>query len=959
MKFRSRAVAAACVIALLPIGAVPSVAEPLSTDPPVHLGEGQAVGDRLVQDPAVKIEQATSSYFITSYGDPNDHSPEPWQILSTADGSVVRTSPRLRDNPTKAPTLLGKYILDLAPRMATFLDIGTGVLSQVGVPADATFQGAYPGGILLSRAAGGGSFALLSLDNTEKAVTGAAFGDAKILDSTDAVILLGVTGHLYVVDLTTGTATSVATLSANPDWAQLTPNRVIWQTAATATSRTVGWQQRSGSGSGTTTVPFGLPLLTVGDDVAVHIARKTGDPVGGTDLVKIAVNGGAITRPFVTDVHAAADLADGRLLVTAQSQVATVAAADKVLHIVKTTPSFAEQVRNVALSGNQVVASDNQVDPVAFPNHELYETSTSGSSWTQLTGGNWNEPFQLEGNTLLTREMASFDNSVSRTRVRGPNGDLVLPNALDEIVLGKGGKLVARRNGGATSFEIYDVGAKAKVADYDPPFALADSTIWKVSANGVLTGKDLISGSSKSILVGDGCTVGSGRVNGRWALLSGCVGGNQVIDVRGTEPPRYLTVPADAELGNGFVLQPYSGTDANGLSTKELLVTDLNDPALGQRRYGTILGRLIQPSSFRADGAGGAKFVYADPNARPRLVTLSWLAPDPQQRPDTTPPVLISASAGDRVIDNRTVSFAWAFSDPSSDPNEPPTGLWTYDLRIQQRAKPTDPYGAWREVAGWQGIKDTTASLTANPGTDTCWQVRGRDRNKNLSAWSSSYCSEVDGTPPSYVTGRPGDRVILTTPSKYTYSFTDNLGLVTHDVAYRTAAAGQALGAWVYPAGWQGIQSTSVDWAPTLGSDRCFMSRARDAIGNTSAWSPATCSVNPQDDRALTATGSVTRTTSPLAFQSSTSQLKASGASLSKSGEAGTRIALVTINGPGQGSVDVYHAGIKIGRVSLASPTWTRKVTYLPITPYRTGAVKITSVSALPSLIDGVAFLRA
>jgi hypothetical protein len=38
----------------------------LSTDPPVHLGEGQAVGDRLVQDPAVKIEQATSSYFITS-----------------------------------------------------------------------------------------------------------------------------------------------------------------------------------------------------------------------------------------------------------------------------------------------------------------------------------------------------------------------------------------------------------------------------------------------------------------------------------------------------------------------------------------------------------------------------------------------------------------------------------------------------------------------------------------------------------------------------------------------------------------------------------------------------------------------------------------------------------------------------------------------------------------------------
>lgn len=721
MKFRSRAVAAACVFALLPIGAIPAVA----ADPPVHLGEGQAVGDRLVQDPAVKIEQATSSYFITSYGDPNDHSPEAWQILSTADGSVVRTSPRLRENPFKSPTLLGTYILDIAPGIATFRDIGTDVVSQVNVPAGATFQGAYPGGILLSRAADGGSFALRSLDNTEKAITGATFGDAKILDSTDTAILLGVAGHLYVVQLTNGTATSVATLSANPDWAKLTPNRVIWQTAATDTSRTLGWKQRTGSGSGTTVVPFGLPLLTIGDDVAVHIARKTGDPVGGTDLVRIAVGNGAVTRPFVTDVHAAADLADGRLLVTAQSKVATVAA-DGVLHLLKTTPPFAAQVRNVALSGNRVVTSDNRVDPVALPNHELYETTTSGSTWTHLTGGNWNEPFQLEGNTLLTREMASFDNSVSRTRVRGPNGDLLLPNALDEIVLGKGGKLVARRAGGSTSFEIYDVGTKAKVADYSPPFALADSTVWKVTANGVLTGKDLTTGSSKTILVPNGCTIGSGRVNGRWALLEGCVGGNEVIDVRGAEPPRYLTVPADAELGNGFVLQLYTGADANGLSTKELLVTDLNNPALGQRRYGTILGRWIQPSSFRADGAGGAKFVYADPNARPRVVTLSWLAPDPDQRPDTTPPVLTSASAGARVLDTRTVTFTWAFSDPSSDPNEPPTGVLSYDLRIQQRAKPTDPYGAWREVAGWQGMKSTTASLTASPGTDTCWQVRAQ-----------------------------------------------------------------------------------------------------------------------------------------------------------------------------------------------------------------------------------------
>lgn len=63
-----------------------------------------------------------------------------------------------------APTLLGKYALDIAPGMATFRGVATDVLSQVDVPAGATFQGAYPGGILL-----------------------------------------GVVGHLYVVDLAPGT----------------------------------------------------------------------------------------------------------------------------------------------------------------------------------------------------------------------------------------------------------------------------------------------------------------------------------------------------------------------------------------------------------------------------------------------------------------------------------------------------------------------------------------------------------------------------------------------------------------------------------------------------------------------------------------------------------------------------------------------------------------------------------
>src|SRR5437879_5406185 len=100
--------------------------------------------------------------------------------------------------------------------MATFRDIGPDVVSQVAVPAGATFQGAYPGGILLSRAADGGSFALRGLDNTAQAVTGATFSDAQVLDSTDTAIPLAAAAHLYSGALTTRPATSVATLSTNP-----------------------------------------------------------------------------------------------------------------------------------------------------------------------------------------------------------------------------------------------------------------------------------------------------------------------------------------------------------------------------------------------------------------------------------------------------------------------------------------------------------------------------------------------------------------------------------------------------------------------------------------------------------------------------------------------------------------------------------------------------------------------
>ena len=601
-----------------------------------------------------------------------------------------------------------------------------------------------------------------------------------------------------------------------------------------------------------------------------------------------------------------------------------VMAADPPPHLGEGTLVPGRTAADVGMSGVRVVASD----PAS---HAVYETSNNGSTWTASGGTNVTKPLQVEGSALLT-----FDGSTAKV------GGLTFP-ATDEVVLGKGGKLVSHRAPGAATAEVYDVASKTKLADFAPPFAMADSTVWKVTSVGHLDGKDLTTGVVKTILVASACTVGPDRVYGRWAMLSGC---NQVVDVKGPEAPRNLTVAADAQLGNGFTVQP-SGSD--------LLVTDLNDQALGQRRYGPMRET---PAGVRADGSGAAKIIYADTADRPRVITLSWLKVDPQQRPDTVAPVLASASAGDRIRDNTNLWFQWAYTDPQ-DPNSPATGVSTYDVRYQQRPNRTSAYGAWIQPAAWQGLKSTAVSLAAALGTDTCWQVRARDYAGNVSAWTASYCSEVDGTAPSLVTWRIGDRVQLGSPATVRWAYKDDTGIASYDVAYKTAAAGVALGNWSYPANWQNTKITSISWAPRLGWDECFMVRARDYLGNLSAWSTQICSVAPEDDRALTSAGTVTRSTSTLAFQGTTTILRANGAYLTKATEAGQRIALVAIHGPGQGRVDIYHANVKIGTVSLAATTTSRVTTYLPTTIFRTGAVKIISTSTAPATIDGVAFLRA
>ncbi|GAA3561354.1 hypothetical protein [Kribbella ginsengisoli] len=948
MKLRS-AVAAACLLALLPVG---SSTAANAAEPPIHLGEGTLLAPRLEADPPIQIVAATSKYYLTDYGWPTDFTPAPWSIKSVLDGTVKGDFPRQNIDMNATPDIVGEYAVKWSDGDAAARRLGTDDLQVINAPAGTTVRNVYPGGVLLAR---GDAFALRTYAGAETPVTGVT-ATAKVLDRTDDDFLLGTATGLYVLDVATGTATQAATLTAETTWAQLTPGRVIWQTASSDTTTTLAWKQRTGSDDGTVVVPFKQPLLPLGDDVAVRVPDTK-------ELVKVSLQDGAVTRNLATGVHDAEDQGNGRLLVTAQAQVASVGA-DGVLQTIAQTPPFHGQSEFVMLSGSKVV-TDAAVPPQTGVRDDklttVHQTSDLGLTWTDaaVTEDQFRHPPQFAGNALAT----------TRVRYDGTEYGLVTDGKgtiqFDGPVvhLGRGGKLVAVGMPNSSEFvQVYDLAARKMIDPFPLPVGLNGQTIW--------TGPDwrdnltaTTNGFSTTYPAGPGCGPAQGiQAAGRWVVVD-CAGtDDRIIDVQGQVPTRTITLGPRWKLGYDFLVQDTAGTVISPSKPIDLVVTDLNTLNLAERRYGPVAAYFWTSPRYQPDDADAARLVYNDRNRQPRIVTLDWLAPQPTVDTDHLAPVLDNASSGPDVQSGSTLLFRYSFTDNPAGPDDRASGIAEYDVRYQQRPSPTAPFGDVVTPAAWQRLPKhiTNVSLEAAPGTTTCFQVRARDRAGNQTEWSHGFCTEVDGTPPTLTSSSVGERVITAATGKYSYAFTDNSGKVaSYDVVYRDAIAGQAYGKWQYPATWQATTATSVTWTPVAGVDRCFMVRARDATGHLSGWSAPACAVAPQDDRALTATGTVTRATSSITYKGTISQLKATGATLTKAGEAGLRIALVTVNGPGQGSVDVYHAGVKIGRVSLLAPSSKVTVTLLPVTPYRTGELKIVSAGAAQAVIDGVAFLRS
>ena len=158
--------------------------------------------------------------------------------------------------------------------------------------------------------------------------------------------------------------------------------------------------------------------------------------------------------------------------------------------------------------------------------------------------------------------------------------------------------------------------------------------------------------------------------------------------------------------------------------------------------------------------------------------------------------------------------------------------------------------------------------------------------------------------------------------------------------------------------------TTTTDRTPTYegspGTSVCFRTRARDAAGNVSGWSPVRCTTIPLDDRALSG-GDWIRASDSGSYQGTFSKSAREGATLTRTGATARRLAVVVTRCPGCGSLSVRWSGTLVGTVDLSSAIVRRKVVVvLPVlaNPGR-GTVKVVAHPGRnPARVDGVGIIR-
>ena len=195
------------------------------------------------------------------------------------------------------------------------------------------------------------------------------------------------------------------------------------------------------------------------------------------------------------------------------------------------------------------------------------------------------------------------------------------------------------------------------------------------------------------------------------------------------------------------------------------------------------------------------------------------------------------------------------------------------------------------------------------------------------------------------------------------YGASDPSGVASYDIRYRSVAwNGTGFSAMTVPAGWASTTARSRSLALVPGREYCVSVRARDRVGNLSAWSAEQCTAAPLDDRALArATSGWASATSSTALSGTLTRTSVAGSRLARTSAHARRLAVVATTCPSCGAVDVLVGATRIGSLSLVSSTTRpRQVLMLPLQAgVRSGTVTLRSTrSGRPVIVDGLGLRR-
>lgn len=257
--------------------------------------------------------------------------------------------------------------------------------------------------------------------------------------------------------------------------------------------------------------------------------------------------------------------------------------------------------------------------------------------------------------------------------------------------------------------------------------------------------------------------------------------------------------------------------------------------------------------------------------------------------------------------------------------------------------------GAWTACgASWTvgkltGGRHTIAAAVTDPAGNT--------------SPTASVSWTVDAAAPTVSLTQPASPVLGSALTlRWTGTDTGGAGVDSYDVRVRYASPYGAFSAYTQPASWQGLRTSALNVKLSQGYTYCYAVRARDKAGNLGGWSTERCATSALDDRALSVSTGVVRGASTAYTYGTYSRATTTARTFTRTGIQARRLAVVVTTCPTCGSIDVTHAGVYLGRISLTSTTTrVKQLRWLLLqSTTRTGTVSLRTLNTRPVVIDGL-----